>query len=1033
MNISSIFIMRPVMTTLVMVGVTLFGLLSYLTLPINDLPAVDFPTITVSAGLPGASPETMASAVATPLEKQFSNIAGIDSMNSTSQMGSTSITLQFDLNRKIDGAAEDTQAAIIAARAMLPTSMPTPPTFKKVNPADVPILFIALSSETLPIYTVDEYAENMLAPRISMTNGVAQVQVFGSQIYSPHVQLDPRKLASMGIGIDEVVSAVRNNNVNLPTGTLYGPDKAYNLTVNGQLFNADQLRPLIVAYRNGGPVRLGDVGDVIDSVQTDKVATWYNGKRAVVLAVQKQPNTNTIKIVDSIKDLLPSFRASMPGSMQLNVIYDRSITIRRSVEDVQKTLLITIVLVIMVIFLFLGNISTTIIASLSLPISLLGTFAVMKALGFTLNNISLMAITLCVGFVVDDAIVVLENIVRHIELGMPAFEAAKKGAQEIGFTIVAMTVSLVAVFIPILLMGGIVGRLFFQFGVTISVAIIISGFVSLSLTPMLCSRYLRQNMSHKPKGIIALTEKIIGLWLKAYEYTLTIALKHRDMVFLAFILTLGATWVLMQAVPKGFIPSEDTGQINGTVQAQEGISFKDMCAHQKKIADIVQKCPDAQGTMSSVGSGVGGMSGNQGRLNLFLKPNAERSMSVESIITSLRKKTAGIVGVKYFMQNPPAIRIGGQMTKALYQVTISCSDIDELYRSAKAFEKKVKAIPSVVDLNSDLQVKDLKLKVNIDRDKCSKLGVSLQTVQDALNSAYATRQVSTIFTPRNQYWIILEVQPKYYEDPSMLDWLRIRSSSGILVPLSTVASITRSAGPIQVNHLAQLPSVTLSFNLKQNSPLSEAVEAIKEAAKGTLPEDVKFSFQGTAQAFADSTKNMGALLVLSILVIYIVLGILYESFIHPITILSGLPSAGLGALIILMIFHKDLDIYSFLGLILLIGIVKKNAIMMIDFALETQRNDGLDPESAIKKACLVRFRPIMMTTLAALLGSIPIALGSGQGSESRQPLGLSIVGGLLLSQLVTLYITPVFYLYLDKCEKWILKKRKTKTARGAAQ
>ncbi|MBX9720976.1 MAG: efflux RND transporter permease subunit, partial [Candidatus Obscuribacterales bacterium] len=967
MNISSIFIMRPVMTTLVMVGVTLFGLLSYLTLPINDLPAVDFPTITVSAGLPGASPETMASAVATPLEKQFSNIAGIDSMNSTSQMGSTSITLQFDLNRKIDGAAEDTQAAIIAARAMLPTSMPTPPTFKKVNPADVPILFIALSSETLPIYTVDEYAENMLAPRISMTNGVAQVQVFGSQIYSPHVQLDPRKLASMGIGIDEVVSAVRNNNVNLPTGTLYGPDKAYNLTVNGQLFNADQLRPLIVTYRNGAPVRLGDIGDVIDRVQTDKVDTCYNCKRAVVLALQNQANTNTIKIVDSIKDLLPSFRASMPGAMQLNVIYDRSITIRRSVEDVQKTLLITIVLVILVIFLFLGNISTTIIASLSLPISLLGTFAVMKALGFTLNNISLMAITLCVGFVVDDAIVVLENIVRHVELGVPVFEAAKKGAQEIGFTIVAMTVSLVAVFIPILLMGGIVGRLFFQFGVTISVAIIISGFVSLSLTPMLCSRYLSHDMSHKPKGIIAFTEKIIGLWLKAYEYTLTIALKNRDMVFLAFILTLGATWVLMQAVPKGFIPSEDTGQINGTVQAQEGISFKDMCAHQRKIAEIVQKCPDAQGTMSSVGSGVGGMSGNQGRLNLFLKPNAERSMSVESIITSLRKKTAGIIGVKYFMQNPPSIRIGGQMTKALYQVTISCSDIDELYSSAKAFEKRVKAIPSVVDLNSDLQVKDLKLKVNIDRDKCSKLGVSLQVVQDALNSAYATRQVSTIFTPRNQYWIILEVQPKYYEDPSMLDWLRIRSNSGILVPLSTVASITRSAGPIQVNHLAQLPSVTLSFNLKQNSPLSEAVEAIKEAAKGTLPEDVKFSFQGTAQAFADSTKNMGALLVLSILVIYIVLGILYESFIHPITILSGLPSAGLGALIILLIFHKDLDIYSFLGLILLIGIVKKNAIMMIDFALETQRNDGLDPESALTKACLVRFRPIMMTQLAALL------------------------------------------------------------------
>ena len=1022
------------MTTLVMAGVMLFGLIAYVTLPINDLPAVDFPTITVSAGLPGASPETMASAVATPLEKACSNIAGIDSMNSSSQMGATSITLQFDLNRKIDGAAEDTQAAIIAARATLPTSLPTPPTFKKVNPADTPIIFIALSSESLPLYTVDEYAENLLGPRISMTSGVAQVQVFGSQIYAPHVQVDPRKLSTLGIGIDEVVTAVQNANVNLPTGTLYGPDICYNVKANGQCFNAKAFRPVIVTYRSGAPVRLGDIGDVIDSVQTDKVATWYNGKRAVVLAVQKQPNTNTIQIVDDIKKLLPSFKAAMPAALNLDIIFDRSIMIRRSVSDVQQTLFITIVLVIIVIYFFLGNVSSTIIASLSLPISILGTFAMMKLFGFTLNNISLMAITLCVGFVVDDAIVVLENVVRHMEHGMPAFEASLRGAQEIGFTIIAMTISLVAVFIPILLMGGIVGRLFFQFAVTITVAILISGFVSLSLTPMLCSRFLR-NVGGPPRGISVFTEFIITGWIKLYETTLKWALRNRDVVVVLFLLTLAASYMMLQMVPKGFIPSEDTGQINGTVQAIEGISFEDMCRHQKKVTDIVKTCPDLQAYMSSVGNGVGGLSANQGRLNLFLKPNNERHMSADQIIADLRKKCAKLVGVKYFMQNPPSIRIGGQMTKALYQVTIVGSDIATLYPAADKFQQAIKDIPAITDLNSDLQVKDLKLRVHIDRDKCSNLGVTLEAVQDALNSAYAARQVSTIFTDTNQYWVILEVQPKYYEDPSMLNWLQIRSSNGGLVPLNTVATVERGAGPIQVNHLGQLPSVTLSFNLKQNMPLSAAVDDIKTAAHNVLPSDITYSFQGTAQAFEASTKNLGVLLLLAVLVIYIVLGILYESYIHPLTILSGLPSAGLGALITLYLCHKDLDIYGFLGLILLIGIVKKNAIMMIDFALEAQRLEGLSPEDAIKKACLVRFRPIMMTTLAALFGSIPIALGTGTGSETRQPLGLSIVGGLLLSQLVTLYITPVFYMYLDKVEKLFTNRKKVKEEpiRGSVQ
>jgi HAE1 family hydrophobic/amphiphilic exporter-1 len=768
MNISAIFILRPVMTTLVMAGVMLFGLIAFFTLPIDDLPAVDFPYIVVSAGLPGASPETMASAVATPLEKQFSNIAGVESMTSSNRMGSSTIVLQFTLDRKLDGAAEDIQAAINAARTLLPAAMPTPPTLQKVNPADSPILTIALSSATLPLYVVDEYAENMLSPRISMISDVAQVQVWGSQIYAPHVQVDPRKLAVLGIGIDEVCSTIQNSNVNLPTGALYGPSTSYNVRVNGQCSNAADLRPLIVKYKNGAPVRLSDVGDVIDSVKTDKRATWYKSnlgtERAIVLGVYKQPNTNTIQIVDNVKQMLQSFKAAMPGSVRLNVLYDRSRSIRNSVAEVERTLGITIVIVVLVIYFFLGNPSTTLIASLSLPISLLGTFAAMKLLGFTLNNITLMAITLCVGFVVDDAIVVLENIICHVEQGMPAFQAAIRGAREIGFTILAMTSSLAAVFIPVLLMGGIIGRIFYQFAVTIIAAVVISGIVSLSLTPMLCSRFLRHNAG-PPRGITFVTEKIIGVWIGFYEFTLKIALKNRDVVVVVFLLTLGASWMMLQWVPKGFIPSEDTGQINGTVQAIEGISFEDMKKHEAKVAKIVSKCPDLYCYMSSIGNGVGGLSGNQGRLNLFLKPQSERKSTADQIIADLRKKCAKLVGVKFFMQNPPSIRIGGQMTKALYQVTIYGSDLTELYAAADKLTAAIKDISSITDLNSDLQIKDLKLRVKIDRDKCSNLGISLEQVQDALNSAYASRQVSTIFTETNQYWVILEVEPQYYENP----------------------------------------------------------------------------------------------------------------------------------------------------------------------------------------------------------------------------------------------------------------------------
>ncbi|MFN8553376.1 MAG: efflux RND transporter permease subunit [Candidatus Obscuribacterales bacterium] len=1034
MNFSRIFIVRPVMTTLLMVALLIFGTFAYFSLAVNDLPAVDFPTISVSANLPGANADTMASAVATPLEKQFSSIAGLDNMSSTNSMGSTQISLQFNLTRNIDGAAEDVQAAIIAARPLLPTSMPTPPTFRKVNPADAPILFIALSSPTLPLYTVDEYAENILAPRISMTSGVAQVQVFGSQIYSPHVQVDPRKLASYGIGIDEVANAIRTSNVNLPTGTLSGPKQAPNIRVNGQLYNAKAFAPLIVTYRNGSPVRLQDLGTVVDSTQTDKVATWYKDTRAVVLAVQRQPGTNTIQIVDHIRELLPNFRAILPKSVDLNILFDRSQGIRRSVDDVQRTLLITIALVILVIFFFLGSIPTTLIASLSLPISILGTFAAMKLFGFTLNNISLMALTLCVGFVVDDAIVVMENIVRHVEMGETPMEAALNGSREIGFTVVSMTVSLIAVFIPVLLMGGIIGRLFFEFGVTMSVAILISGFVALTLTPMLCSRFLSPQKEQQKNLLIAISDRIFGVLLYVYEYTLRIALNHKLIVTALFVVMVIATGQLISIMPKGFLPTEDQGQIMATTEAIQGISFTEMVRHQQEIAKIVQKESAVSAFMSSVGASGPTPSANQGRIMMVLKPMSERHMTVDEIIQDLRKKTSRIPGIKFFMQNTPSIRIGGMQTKAMYQLTLSSSNTDELYKTATALLEKLRDVPELQDVNSDLQVKNLQLNIKVDRDKMSKLGLSMDQVQDALNSAYSQRQVSVIYTPTNQYWVILEVSPEFNQDASMLEWLKVRTSSGELVPISTVATVDRGVGPMQVNHLGQFTAVTLSFNLKPEVSLSQAVDKVKEMARQLCPEDVTYKFQGNAQMFESSMGNLGLLLIVSILVIYIVLGILYESFIHPFTILSGLPSAGLGAVLILLAFHMVLDIYGFLGLVLLIGIVKKNAIMMVDFAVDYERTENASAEDAIFKACITRFRPIVMTTMCALLGSLPIAVALGTGSEARRPLGLTIVGGLLVSQLVTLYITPVFYIYLDRLQKRLAHRKqrsvKPTTVRG---
>ncbi len=1006
------------MTTLVMAAFVIFGIISYNTLPVNDLPAVDYPSITVTASVPGANAETMASAVATPLEKQFSTIAGLDNINSTSALGTTTISLQFVLDRKIDGAAQDVESAIIAARPFLPANMPTPPTFRKVNPGDTPILFVALSSQTLPLYTVDEYAENIIAQRISMVSGVAQVMVFGSQIYAPHVQVDPRLLASYGIGIDQVATAVSQANVNLPCGTLYGPDTAYNIMANGQLFNAAAFAPLIVTYKNGAPIRLSDIGQVIDSVQTDKVASWYNGNRAVVLAIQRQPGTNTIQIVDNIKAMLPNFRAILPNAVKLEILFDRSVSIRRSVDDTKRTLLITVALVVLVVLVALGSIRTTAIASITLPIAILGTFAAIKLFGFTINQISLMALTLSVGFVVDDAIVVLENIVRHIEMGKTPYQASIEGSREISFTVISMTISLIAVFIPILLMGGLVGRLFFQFAVTISVAILISGFISVTMTPMLCSRYLKISSDEKRGGLHHFSEAAFDKLTKFYERTLRIALSHKPLVLVSFVLMVAMTVVLFGIVPKGFMPSEDIGQIQSTTIAAEGTSFDAMKAHQKIFAKIIQDDPNVQGVMSSVGVSGPSPAVNQGRLTIFLKPRSERKLLVDGVIAELRKKTTGIPGMNLFMQNAGGIKVGGQQTKALYQVTLSGPDTKVLYDTADKVLKKLTSAHGLVDVNTDLQIKNLELAVNIDRDKCSQLGISVQAVQSALNSAYAARQISVIYTPFNQYWVILEVLPQYYQDPSMLKWFRLRTSTGNLVPLDTVAKVTRSAGPLLINHLGQFPSVTISFNLAPGAALSDAVDQITDLQNTIVPPGINCSFQGTAQVFQSSMANMNVLLLVAVMVIYIVLGILYESFIHPITILSGLPSAGLGALIILLVFRTPLDIYGFLGLIMLIGIVKKNAIMMIDFAVEVERDKHMEAEEAIFEACLTRFRPIMMTTMAALLGSVPLALAIGEGAETRQPLGLCIVGGLLVSQLVTLYITPVFYIYLDHLQSY---------------
>jgi HAE1 family hydrophobic/amphiphilic exporter-1 len=1020
MNITTFFIQRPVATTLLMSGIVVFGILGYKTLPVSDLPPIEYPTIAVSASVPGASPETMASTVATPLERQFSTIAGIDNMSSTSSLGRTQVTLQFDLDRNIDAAAQDVMAAISRAQRSLPVSMPSPPSYNKVNPADQPVFYLALTSESLKPSEVSEYADTALAQRMSMVSGVAQVEVYGLQKYAVRVQTDPDKLASAGLGIDEVRQAISSGNVMLPSGALYGERKSYTVQANTQLTTADGFRPLIVAYRQGAPIRLEQLANVIDSVQNDKSVFWRNGINAVVLAVRKQPGTNTVAVVDGIRELLPALQSRMPAGLKLEVHFDRSRTIRESIAEVQFTLLITIGLVILVIFVFLRNGSATLIPSLAVPLSLIGTFGAMYLLKYNVDNLTLMAMTLSVGFVVDDAIVMLENIVRHLEMGKPRMQAAVDGAKEVGFTIVSMTFSLVSVFIPVLFLGGIVGRLLKEFSVTIAIAVLISGLISLTLTPMLCSRWLKREEDIQHGRLYLLSERGFGGLLALYERTLLFVLRHKFATFSFNLALVALTAYLFVLIPKDFLPPEDIGNIFGSTEAAEDTSFNEMVRLQRSVNDVIQHHPHVNNTMSGVG-GFGGQ--NTGFMFIRLK-EADQRPPAEMVLRQLRAQLAAVPGINTFLRIPPLVTIGNQ-GRAAYLLSLLDADTQLLYDWAPKIEAEMRMLPSLVDVVSDLRLANPRLNVDVDRDRAMALGVTPDSVAQTLFSAFGNRQISTINTATNEYYVILEVAPELQKDPSALDRLYVRANTGKLIPLSAVTVSRTGVAPLNVNHNGQMPAVNITFNLAPGAALGDAVDQIEASvARLGLPATTRMMFQGTAQAFQQSTRNLVVLLIVAIAVIYLLLGVLYESFIHPITILSGLPSAGLGAVATLMLFNMEFSLYSFVGLLLLIGIVKKNAIMMIDFALRAQRDEGRSPHDAIVEGCLKRFRPILMTTMAAMLGSVPIAIGLGASGAARRPLGMSIVGGLIVSQAVTLYLTPVLFLYFETFQQWAASRRK---------